>query len=135
MRMNESKRQQKVARLIQKEIGEILQKDKRNVLNNAFVTVSDVLISPDLSLARVYLSMLLLDEPKQKELIETINNRKSEIRGILGRRIGKQMRIVPDLVFFRDNLEEQALKIDSIIDSLDIPPADEDEEKESESEK
>ena len=130
--MNESKRQQKVARLVQKEIGDILQRDKRNILNNAFVTVADVQITPDLSLAKVYLSMVLLKPDERAKLTETINSRKSEIRGLLGNRIGKQMRIVPDLIFYHDDLEEQAMKLDALIDSLDIPPEEEDEAKKEE---
>ena len=120
--MNESKRQKKVARLLQKELGDIFQKDPRNILENAFVTIMDVGITPDLSIARVYISMMLVKN--QQELIDKINHRKSEIRGILGRRVGKQLRIIPELVFYRDEIQENASRLDALIDNLDIPPAD-----------
>jgi len=118
--MNESMRQKKVARLIQKEIGNIFQEDSRHILNNSFVTITDVRITPDLSIARVYVSMMLVDD--KEALINKINSRKSEIRGILGRNIRNQLRIVPDLLFFVDELQDKASQLDTLIDSLDIPP-------------
>ena len=124
--MNISTRQKKVSKLIQKELGDILQQDKRNVLGNSFVTITEVEITPDLSIAKVYLSMILVTN--REELIQTINHRKSEIRGILGKAVGKQLRIVPDLIFILDDLEEKASKIDQIIDNLVIPPSTEDDD-------
>jgi ribosome-binding factor A len=125
--MNVSTRQKKVSKLLQKELGDILQQDKRNILGNAFVTVTEVDISPDLSIAKVYLSMILVQD--KEELIQHINDRKREIRGVLGRAIGKQLRIVPDLIFTIDDLQEKATKLDQIIDELEIPPSSEDEEE------
>jgi len=130
--MNESKRQKKVARVIQKELGEIFQKDSRNIIGSAFITLTEVSITRDLSFARVYISMMLVE--KQQELIDKINHRKSEIRGLLGNRIGQQMRIVPDLEFFIDELQEEALKMDALIDGLNIPPLPEEDESEEKKE-
>lgn len=121
--MNESKRQQKFARMILKDLGEIFQQDKRGILEGAFITVSDVLMSPDLAIARVYLSMMMIED--RKGLIDKIVARKSEIRKALGNKIGKQVRIVPDLHFYIDELPENASKIDKIIGDLDIPSAEE----------
>lgn len=122
--MEESKRQLKVSKLLQKDLGEIFQRDTRGILEGAFVTLAEVKISPDLSIARVYLSMMLVND--KEALIERINQRKSEIRKILGNKIGKQVRIVPDLMFFVDEVEEDAIHLDKLIDELDIPPSDED---------
>lgn len=118
--MNKSTRQKKVSKLLQKELGDILLKDKRNVLGNSFVTVTEVDISPDLSIAKVYLSMMLVQD--KNELIQRMNFRKKEIRGLLGHSIGKQMRIVPDIHFVLDDLQDQASRIDQLIDNLNIPP-------------
>src|SRR5690606_38484657 len=90
-------RQQKFARLIQKEISEIFQQDKRGYLGNAFVTIADVQVSPDLSIARIYVSMMLQDD--KAGVLRRIESHKKEIRRDLGNRIGKQVRIVPDLIF------------------------------------
>jgi ribosome-binding factor A len=118
--MSGTTRQHKYAKLIQKELSEIFQRDKRGILHNAFVTIADVRMNPDLSVARVFVSMLLAKE-KEKTL-ENINRHKSEIRKALGDKIGKQVRIIPELIFYKDEVEENATKMDNIIKSLNIPP-------------
>lgn len=113
-------RQQKFARLIHKELSDIFQRDKRGILENAFVTVADVRVSPDLSVAKVYISMMLA---KNKEtVLEKINSRKGEIRKALGDRIRNQARIIPELIFYVDEVEENAQRLDEIIRNLNIPP-------------
>lgn len=119
--MEQGKRQLKVSRLLLKDLGDIFQRDNRGILEGAFVTVTDVQITPDLSIARVYVSMMLVEN--KEGLIDRINERKSEIRKILGNKIGKQVRIVPDLMFYIDEVEEQAEHLDQIIDQLNIPPS------------
>ncbi|UJP66368.1 30S ribosome-binding factor RbfA [Mongoliitalea daihaiensis] len=122
----ESKRQQKYSKLIQKEIGEIFQKEAKHLLSNAFVTVSGVSMSPDLGVAKVYLSFLL---DKDKGMFEKINEKKSEIRKHLGNRIGKSVRIVPELALFLDDSASYAQHMDKVISSLDIPEAPEEDEE------
>ncbi len=122
--MNESKRQQKFSRMILKDLSEIFQQDKRGILEGAFITVSDVVMSPDLSIAKVYISMMMIKD--REGLIEKITTRKSEIRKALGNKIGKQVRIVPNLLFYVDELPENASKIEKIIGDLDIPSTTED---------
>lgn len=124
--MNESTRQLKYSKLILKDLSDIFQKDKIGIFGQSFITIADVRISPDLSIAKVYLSMLM--EKDKQGMIEKITSHKSEIRKVLGNKIGKQVRIVPDLLFFIDEVEENASKIDKLIDSLDIPPAESEEE-------
>ena len=119
-------RQLKFAKLIQKEISDIFQRDKRKILDNTFVTVADVKVSPDLGLAKVYISMLLATD--KKAVIEKINHRNSEIRKSLGERIRKQVRVIPELVFYLDEVEENAQRIESIIKNLHIPAASKEEE-------
>jgi ribosome-binding factor A len=118
-----STRQQKFARLIHKEISDILQRDKRGILDHAFVTVADVRISPDLGVAKIYISMML--QANKQALLDKINSRKGEIRKALGDRIRNQARIIPELVFFIDEVEENAQRIETIIRNLNIPPAEE----------
>ncbi len=115
-------RQQKFSRLIQKELSDIFQRDKRGILDNAFISVADVKVSPDLSVAKIFLSMTLAKD-KQKTL-ENINHRKSEIRKALGDKIRKQVRIVPELIFILDELEESAQRMDDLLKNLHIPPPD-----------
>jgi len=118
--MSGSTRQQKYGRLIQKELSEIFQRDKRGILDNAFITIADVKVNADLSVAKVYISMLLAKE--KDKVLDNINRHKSELRGALGDRIGKQVRIVPELIFYRDEVEENATRMDNLIKNLNIPP-------------
>lgn len=115
-----STRQQKFSRLIQKELSDIFLRDKRGIFEKTMLTISDVEVSPDLGVASVYLSMLLVKD-KQK-LLEKINSAKREIRKALGDKIGKQVRIIPELIFYIDETEERAQRIEDIIKNLNIPP-------------
>lgn len=117
----ESKRQQKVARQLQKDLSEIFQREVPHLFNGAFITVTSVKISPDLSVARVYLSFLAT---KNKEmLLETIQEKGKVLRQHLGDRVRHQLRIVPELSFFIDDSVEYADKMDKLFQGIDIPPA------------
>ncbi|MFN8345789.1 MAG: 30S ribosome-binding factor RbfA [Spirosomataceae bacterium] len=121
----ESKRQQKVARQIQKDLSDIFQKEGRTWFDNAFITVTVVRMSPDLGVARVYLSFLAA---KNKGLLlEQIQERSKSIRQLLGQRIRHQLRIVPELHFYLDDTAEYAAKMESLFANLTIPPAEEEE--------
>jgi ribosome-binding factor A len=119
----DTKRQHKYSKLILRDLAEIFQHDYRDSFGPAFVTLTGVEVSPDLAIASVYVSVLPNSE--QESVIETLGNKKSHIRGELGRRIGKQARIVPDLRFFLDETEENAAQMDSLFRGLEIPPAEE----------
>jgi len=118
--MQESKRQQKISRLVQRDLGEIFQMDAKGYFSKAFITVTRVRISPDLSMARVYLSLMKVKD--KENFIQTINEKKGLVRRFLGERIGKNVRIVPDLHFYLDDSAEYADHIDQILKNLHIPP-------------
>ena len=118
--MSGTTRQNKYARLIQKELSDIFQRDKRGILENAFITIADVRVSPDLSVAKIFISMLLTKD--REKVLDKINTRKREIRKELGEKIGKQVRIIPELVFYIDEVEENAQRIEDLIKNLNIPP-------------
>lgn len=125
----ESKRQRQVAKQIQKDLGEIFQREMKQVFDKAFVTITDVKTTPDLSIARVYLSVLL---SKDKEgLLEDIREHTKIIRNHLAARVRHQLRIVPDLQFYLDDTAEYAQKIENLFADIVIPPApvEEDEEE------
>ena len=121
-------RQQKFAKLIQKELSDIFQRDKRGILENAFVTIVEVRVSPDLAIAKVYISMMLVKD--KAAMLEKIRARKNEIRKALGNKIGKQVRVVPELIFFIDEVEEDAQRMDKLISGLDIPKENSNSEEE-----
>tara|TARA_Y100001972_G_scaffold107277_1_gene136299 strand:- start:324 stop:698 length:375 start_codon:yes stop_codon:yes gene_type:complete len=116
----DSKRQHKFSRQIQKDLSEIFQRDPRHFFNNSLVTITGVEVSPDLGFAKVYLSVFPVKDVE--DVFYNIEQKKGEIRKLLGNKIGKRVRIVPELAFFHDNTEEEASKIDRLIDNLNIPP-------------
>ena len=77
------------------------------------LTVSEVRISPDLSIAKVYVSVFPSD--KQKEVMETLELEKKSIRGELGRQVAKQLRIVPELDFYLDSSLDYAEHIEQLL--------------------
>ena len=119
----ESKRQVKYARQLKKDLAEIFQQDPTHYFGSSLGTITDVTVSPDLGLARVYFSIFPIS--KAEEVFEHLDKIKSEIRLKLGKKIGNRVRIIPELAFFHDNTEENASKIDALIDKLNIPPKEE----------
>lgn len=116
--MSGTVRQQKYGKLIQKELSDIFLKNKRGFLGSNFVTIAEVKLSPDLSVAKVYLYMTLAKD--KSAVLQNIQLHKSEIRKALGDRIRNQARIVPNLVFYIDELEENAQRMEDLIKSLNI---------------
>lgn len=106
---------------MQKELSEIFQRDKRGFLDNAFITIAEVKVSPDLGVAKVYISMMLAKD--KQAILDKLDLHKKEIRRALGEKIRNQARIVPELAFFIDEVEENAIRMDELIKSLNIPPA------------
>ena len=106
-------RQNKISRLIQKDMAEILQKEGRNFFSGVLISVTNVRVSPDLSIARVYLS--IFPSEKGKEILLEIKKLQSKIRGLLGLKVGKQLRIVPQLDFHIDDSLDYIENIDRLL--------------------
>ena len=127
----ESKRQQKVGRQIQKDMGDIFQKEAKHLVNGVFVTVTVVRMTPDLGMARVFLSFL--PEKDKHEYLKNIQVNTKFIRQKLADRVRHQLRIVPELQFFLDDTAEYVSKMDDLFAGIVIPPAplEDDEEDEN----
>ena len=108
----ESLRQQKVNKLLAKELAEIFRSESRTLFGGGFITVTTVRISPDLSSAKIYLSIMASDKKAIFNLIESQSN---VIRKRLGLIVGKQLRIVPELAFYIDDSLDYAMKIDALL--------------------
>ena len=121
----ESTRQQKFSRLIQKDLAYVFQREYSHLLPNMLLSVNTVRMSPDLGVAKVYISAIGGGEEIIKPLlIETKN-----IRYSLAKRIRNQVRVIPELIFYYDDTIAYSSKIDDIISNLDIPEEKEDEEE------
>mgnify|MGYP002514583137 FL=1 len=109
----ESTRQLKVAKEIQKEMAEIIRRKGMAAFGGALVSVSGVKISPDLSVAKIYVSVFPFD--KAQATLEVIEQQNKLIRGALGRRMRHQVKIIPELQFFVDDSLEYIENIDNLL--------------------
>ena len=109
----QSTRQLKVARELQRYLAEIIRSRGMAAFGGAMLTVSEVRISPDLSIAKVYVSVFPSD--KQKEVMEALEQENKSIRGELGRQVAKQLRIVPELDFYLDSSLDYAEHIEQLL--------------------
>lgn len=110
----ETTRQQKISRLIQKELSDIFQKQTQ-ATHGVLVSVSAVRISPDLSIARGYLS--IFPSERAAEILNNINGNARQIRYELGTRVRHQLRIIPELKFFIDDSLDYLDHIDELLKS------------------
>lgn len=110
----ETTRQNKIARLIQKDLSNIFQAQTRQT-RNILVSVSVVRISPDLSVAKAYLS--IFPSEKAQEILKNINDHASEIRYELGNLERHQLRIIPELKFFIDDSLDYVENIDRLLNN------------------
>ena len=108
----ETTRQNKIARLIQKELSDIFQK-QTSAMRGVLVSVSACRISPDMSVCRAYLSVF--PSEKAEEIVQNINTNQRQVRYELGTRVGKQLRIIPELKFFVDDSLDYVEHIDELL--------------------
>ena len=108
----ETTRQNKVARLIQKELSDMFQKETQ-AMRGTLVSVSACRISPDMSVCRAYLSVF--PSEKSEEIVANVNQNMKTIRYELGRRVRMQLRIIPELKFFIDDSLDYVEHIDELL--------------------
>ena len=108
----EGTRLQKIERLLQKELSDIFQKQTQ-AMHGGLVSVSVVRVSPDLSVARAYLS--IFPSAKGEELLKAIRANTKAIRYDLGQRVRLQLRKIPELSFFIDDSLDYIEHIDSLL--------------------
>ena len=108
----ETTRQQKISRLIQKELSEIFLLQTKS-MHGVMVSVSAVRISPDLSVCRAYLS--IFPSNRGEEIIKNINDNVKAVRYELGQRLRFQLQIIPELKFFVDDSLDYIEHIDELL--------------------
>jgi ribosome-binding factor A len=111
----ESTRQKKVSRLIQKEMAEIFLKRGNEIAHGKLVSITRVRVSPDLSFAKIYIS--IFPAVNQDSTFLSIQENTSKIRFDLGQKVRSQLRIVPDIVFHIDDSLDYIDKIDKLLKS------------------
>lgn len=113
MEKTASKRQLQVAREIQKDLAEIIRSKGMAAFEGALLTVSEVRISPDLSVAKVFVSVF--PSGKQATVMGLLEERKKQLRGELGHLIARQLRIVPEIDFYLDSTIDYVEHIDELL--------------------
>jgi ribosome-binding factor A len=108
----EGKRQAKISRLVQKELSEIFRRQTA-AMGNVLVSVNTVRVSPDLSIAKVYLS--IFPSEKSAEILENIKAQSKTVRYELAQQVKTQLRKCPDLQFFNDDSLDYAENIDRLL--------------------
>ncbi|WP_400192857.1 ribosome-binding factor A [Hymenobacter sp. B81] len=118
----DSKRQQKFASLLTKELAEVFRRDLPHLFAGTLPpSITAVRVSPDLGVARIYLSVLLANDPQAQ--VDLVTEHGKEVRFALAKRVRNQMRVVPELNFFLDDSAAYATRMDKVISDLNIPPA------------
>ncbi|MBR1793237.1 MAG: ribosome-binding factor A [Bacteroidales bacterium] len=108
-------RQNKIARLIQQDMGEIFLKEMKPVLGNSLITVTGVRITPDLSIARIHLSIFPIGGVEKEQVFKSVIDNAADLRRRLGLREGKQLRIIPQLEFFIDDSLDYIENIENLL--------------------
>lgn len=105
-------RQQKIEQQIQQELAIVFQREARTICLGAMVTPTVVRVTPDISLAKVYLSIFA--GPDKQEVLNSIKDQKSKVRGVLGQAL-KKLRMIPELDFRIDDSLDYAMEIDELL--------------------
>jgi ribosome-binding factor A len=111
----ESTRQKKVSRLIQKEIADIFLRKGSEYAPGKLISITKVRVSPDLSFARIYLS--IFPSTNINDVLQNVQDHSTRIRFDLGHKVRTQLRIVPDIAFFIDDSLDYIEKIDRLLKS------------------
>ena len=109
----DNKRLEKVNKLLQKELGDIFQKELKPAVPMLMITVTHVRVTSDLGYANVYLSVFGVDD--KKKVVEEVSQNSKAIRGLLGNRVRHQMRVIPELRFFEDDSLDYIENIDNLL--------------------
>lgn len=116
------KRKQQMGKLIQKDLSEILQKEGFNIFGKALVTITNINLTPDFSISRVYLSIYNAED--KNSVLSAINEHKHEIRKLLGIKIKNQVRKIPQLEFYQDETLDYVYKMEELFKDLKNPSSD-----------
>ena len=114
--MEENKRQKQVGKLVMEELSEIFQREGMNIVDGGMVSISKVMVTPDLLEARVYLSIFQVKDANA--LLYKIKERNKEWRKLLGLRIKNQLRRVPELHFFSDDTLDHVARMDELFKKI-----------------
>jgi len=112
----ESKRQKQTAEVIRRHFSSVLLAEGSYIYGNAFVTVTTVQVTPDISMAKIYLS--IYNTPDKDGVIKKVNENIQHLKKNLAHRIRKHIRRIPDISFYRDDTLDEMFKVDKLLTDL-----------------
>lgn len=118
--MEETNRQRKIATVLQKDLVDVLQKAAQDGMKGVIISVSKVLVTPDLGVAKVYLSVF--PSNKRDEIVKGVKSNTALIRHEMAQRTKNQLRRMPELLFFGDDTLDYIEKIDNSLKGKDDNP-------------
>ncbi len=123
----DSKRQLQVAELVKRNFSMVLQQEGNYIYDDALVTVTNVKVSPDLSLAKIYLSVYNTDN-KQAVLLK-LEDQHHRLKQVFSQRIKKHIRRIPEFALYIDETLDEMYRIDALFDRLAISRPDDEEQE------
>ena len=111
----QSTRQNKICRLIQQDMSDIFLREMKSILGPSLISVTEVRITPDLSIARIYVSIMSIGGGTPDSIMALIRENSADLRRRLGLREGKQLRIIPQLEFFIDDTLDYVENINRLL--------------------
>jgi ribosome-binding factor A len=112
----DSRRQLKMSSVIQEVFAEILSRDGKSIYGKAFVTLTKVKVTSDLGIARFYLS--IFNAADAEEVVKKFNEHKHELKRKLAEKLRHQLRVMPEIEFFRDETLDYAFHIDEVFKKI-----------------
>ncbi len=109
-------RQRQTEEVIRRHFGSVLLTEGRNIYGDAFVTVTKVMVTPDISLCKIYLSVYNSED--KVGVLDSINENLHHLKKNLAQRIRKHVRRIPDISFFLDDLVDEMYKVDKLLTDM-----------------
>lgn len=116
----ESNRQRKIAQIIQEDLSELFRKQSAESRQNILVSVSDVKVTADLGIAKIYLSIFPQDF--RDAVMKEIEANKSAYRNFVGQKMAKQIRSIPQLNFYLDTTLDDVERLEKELKGLGNNP-------------
>jgi len=123
----ESIRQKQTAEIIRRHFGTVLLNNGSYIYGNAFVTVTKVYVTPDISMAKIYLSVY--NQEDKQAVIDKISENVYQLKKHLAARIRKHVRRIPEIAFFNDDTLDEMYRIKSLFKDLESDKTKDSEEE------
>jgi len=112
----ESKRQKQTAEVIRRHFGSVLMQQGSYIYGDAFVTVTKVHVTPDMSMSKIYLS--IYNTNNKEAVIDKVNENVHILKRELAQRIRKHIRRIPNISFYQDDTLDEMFRVDRLLDQM-----------------